>query len=148
MTFANPFVVAKYADGFVRGLEILIVLGIGYSLVDATIYFFSDASRAEMLPFVEVRTDKKPIVLEDIVAANLFGRADTTVTNVSDTDAQAPESHLELTLQGVFRANDPQRSTAIVAEKNKPGQLYGIGDTIYANTTLTRVADDRIVLRQ
>ena len=60
----------------------------------------------------------------------------------------APETHLRLTLEGVFQAEVPEESAAIVAEQGRPGELYLVGGKLPGNAMLTEVHADRIVLRR
>jgi hypothetical protein len=60
----------------------------------------------------------------NVASLNLFGVAEAEdAPRVID----APQTSLNLELQGVFTAADPDESTAIVAERNKAGELYQIG---------------------
>lgn len=76
---------------------------------------------------------------------NLFGRLQTSeAPEVVD----APETKLNLELQGVFTADNENNSTAIVAEKNKPGALFHIGDRLPGNAILAAVYDDHILIKR
>ncbi|MFT4712941.1 MAG: general secretion pathway protein C, partial [Candidatus Azotimanducaceae bacterium] len=60
----------------------------------------------------------------------------------------APETKLNLELQGVFNADVAEDSTAIVAELNKNGELYRIGDRLPGNAILDSVFADHILIRR
>lgn len=87
------------------------------------------------------RTSSSP----NIASLNLFG-------TINDTDIsaalEATETKLSLELKGVFTANDKDQSTAIVAEKNKAGELFHIGDKLPGNAILTAVFDDHILMKR
>jgi len=81
----------------------------------------------------------------DLSSLNLFGRVQETATpKVVD----APETKLNLELQGVFTSKNEKTSTAIVAEKNKAGELFQIGDRLPGNAVLSAVYDDHILIRR
>jgi general secretion pathway protein C len=82
----------------------------------------------------------------DIVAHNLFGEAKAGGTAPAAYDA--PATHLRLNLEGVFQADSPQDSAAIVAEQGRPGELFLVGGKLPGNAVLTEVHADRIVLRR
>lgn len=81
----------------------------------------------------------------NVASLNLFGVAEAEdAPRVID----APQTSLNLELQGVFTAADPDESTAIVAERNKAGELYQIGDRLPGNATLDAVFDDHILIKR
>jgi general secretion pathway protein C len=112
-----------------------------------------------VLFFIETMT--RPVIILDSTTANssaiiqptfkvssleLFGRLE-----VSDTLPQAieaPETKLNLELQGIFIAQDVKLSTAIVAQKNKTGELFVIGDNLPGNATLAAVFEDHVLIRR
>ncbi len=88
------------------------------------------------------RPDKPTVNLESL---NLFGTVRKTATpSVID----APATRLNLELQGVFLSDDKASSTAIVAEKNKTGELFHIGDRLPGNAVLAAVLEDHILIRR
>jgi general secretion pathway protein C len=93
------------------------------------------------------RTSGKPALsIADIAALNLFGHAKPTGDAPPAFDA--PETRLRLTLEGVFQAERPEESAAIVSEQGKPGELFLVGGKMPGNAVLTEVHADRIVLRR
>ena len=81
----------------------------------------------------------------DIGAMSLFGQIEAGPVK---TLVDAPETKLNLELQGVFIANDAAASTAIVAEGAKDGKLYDIGKSLPGNAVLEGVFHDHILLRR
>lgn len=75
---------------------------------------------------------------------NLFGKPQTAAPAAKD----APETNLNLELQGVFTAADAKASTAIIAEHNKTGKLYQIGDHLPGNAVLKAVFVDHILIER
>ena len=60
----------------------------------------------------------------------------------------APATKLNLELQGVFISDVDTLSTAIIAEKNKSGELYQIGDRLPGNATLAAVHHEHVLIRR
>ena len=60
----------------------------------------------------------------------------------------APETRLNLELQGVFIASEERNSTAIICEKNQNGELYRINDLLPGNATLAAVHTDHVLIRR
>lgn len=79
----------------------------------------------------------------------LFGpfRA-AAVERQAEQPTDAPETRLRLELLGVFQTADPDKATAIIAEKGKDGELYHVGDSIPGNAKLEEVYPDRVILRR
>lgn len=84
----------------------------------------------------------------EIAALHLFGEASDTPAESLAGNYTAPETRLQLELLGVFQSEAGDTSAAIVAERNKPGILYQVGDKMPGNAVLTEVFVDRIVLRR
>ena len=76
----------------------------------------------------------------------LFGQMQDAGTVPEGIDA--PKTKLNLELQGIFISEDERRSTAIVAEKGKTGELFEIGDRLPGNATLAAVHEDHVLLRR
>jgi general secretion pathway protein C len=81
-----------------------------------------------------------------IDALNLFGNV--AQSNVANIVTDAPETRLNLELQGVFIASAATDSSAIVAERNKTGELFRIGDRLPGNAILDAVFNDHILLKR
>lgn len=135
-------------DRMIMPLKILLALLLAWVLADG-VWFFLGGAETD----VSVAADDAPIAARrgqpvasagDIAAMNLFGRADSTEVAALD----APETRLQLELQGVFLGNADGTSSAIVAERNRDGRLFFIGDRMPGNAELLRVLEDRIVLRR
>jgi general secretion pathway protein C len=139
----------QLADRLVEPTKILIIVGIAYSLATAGWYFVSGPAPA---PLTDAKAatgrsaGKATLSVADIIARSLFGKANAA----GDTPVvyDAPETRLRLTLEGVFQAETPEESAAIIAEQGKPGELFLVGGKMPGNATLTEVHADRIVLRR
>jgi general secretion pathway protein C len=139
--------VHSLANRLVEPSKILIIIGIAYTLAMTGWYFVSG-------PAPLVLSDDKPkaghigkppLSVAEIAARNLFGQARAVAAPAA---FDAPETRLRLTLEGIFQAEQPDESAAIVAEPNKPGELFLVGGKLPGNVTLAEVHADRIVLRR
>jgi general secretion pathway protein C len=81
-----------------------------------------------------------------IETLSLFGSLEQS--GVAEMVTNAPETRLNLELQGVFIASAAADSTAIVAERNKSGELFHIGDRLPGNAVLDAVFNDHILLKR
>jgi general secretion pathway protein C len=81
-----------------------------------------------------------------VSSLELFGRLE--VADKLPQALDAPETKLNLELQGIFIAQDAKLSTAIVAQKNKTGELFAIGDKLPGNATLAAVFEDHVLIRR
>lgn len=80
-----------------------------------------------------------------VAELDLFGRVDAEAPRPIVTDA--PETRLNLELQGIFASDDPNDSAAIIGQKNT-SELYQIGDSISGDATLDSVHGDHILIRR
>lgn len=134
----------------VEPAKLLVIVGIAYTAASTGWYFLSipapaplDAARSS------ARAADRPaaVALEQILAANLFGRSDGATTATPST-YDAPATQLRLTLEGVFHAEDPKNSAAIIAEQGRAGELVHVGERVSGDVELVEVHADRVVLRR
>lgn len=76
----------------------------------------------------------------------LFGKLQEAASVPEVIDA--PETKLNLELQGVFIAEDSRESTAIIAQKGRTGELFEIGERLPGNATLAAVNQDHVLIRR
>ena len=139
--------VLSFANRLVEPAKILIIIGIAYTLAMTGWYFVSGPTPlalADDKPKAAHAGAKPALTVSEIAARNLFGQANDGNKPPQD----APETRLRLTLEGVFQADKPEESAAIIAEPNKPGELVIVGGKLPGNATLAEVHADRIVLRR
>ena len=137
------------ANRLVEPAKILIIIGIAYSLATAGWYVISGPTPAALSDAkspTQRSAGKASLSVADIIAHNLFGQAQ--LSGAAPATFDAPETRLRLTLEGVFKADKPEESAAIVSEQGKPGELFLVGGKMPGNAVLTEVHADRIVLRR
>ena len=136
------------ANRLVEPAKILIIIGIAFSLATAGWYVISGPTPAALTESkTTAKAAGKPALgVAEIAAHNLFGQSKDAGAAPAAFDA--PETRLRLTLEGVFQAETPHESAAIVSEQGKPGELFLVGSKLPGNVVLTEVHADRIVLRR
>ncbi|MEX1237922.1 MAG: type II secretion system protein N, partial [Pseudomonadales bacterium] len=128
-------------------VSVIAVILIGLSIANAVLFVIDNIDDSIALnvdgPVASLRQPGSDRV--NLSELKLFGvaEADDEVRVVN-----APQTNLNLELQGVFTAADPDDSTAIVAERNKTGELYQIGDRLPGNAILDAVFDDHILIKR
>lgn len=132
----------------------LIVLGMAYTLASTVLFVAAPPEAASVSPRNSVerlsRDDRPGADLDSIVGANLFGVAGAKPSEAAAEAARESlaETRLPLVLHGVFVAETPGDSTAILARKGRSEQLYHIGERVPGNATLDTVYIDHVLLRR
>lgn len=138
---------ATHARKLATAASIALVILMTLSIANAVLFFVENLSDAAIAP-EPVRVSSRPAARPtiDIAGLDLFGTVESVAVEQEVVDA--PETKLNLELQGVFTADDPEQSTAIVAERNKTGELFRIGDRLPGNAILDAVFNDHILIKR
>lgn len=83
-----------------------------------------------------------------LAAFHLFGRPPAGQAVSETVSERAPETNLQLRLEGVLMAGDREQSGAIVSGGSEPASWYRIGDTLPGNAELVEVESRRILIRR
>ncbi len=129
------------------GISVVLVIIMSLSVANTVLFVLENMNPPSVIPSSSPTTQSESSSRTFKVSnMELFGKAEerSTVQEVID----APETKLNLELQGVFIAEDESRSTAIVGTKQKAGELYEIGDKLPGNATLAAVFEDHVLLRR
>ena len=134
-------------------LKWLIVIGMAYTLATTTLFLAAPPEVASVEPRQTTAAGGGParaaVDLAGIVDANLFGLAQAKGAQAPvAASAATVETRLPLVLHGIFVAEKPEESTAIVARKGRSEELYHIGEMVPGNATLEAVHVDHVVLRR
>ena len=128
-------------------ISILLIVLMSLTVANTVLFFMETMTTPGIVP------DSKPTATRTITKPTfkvsnleLFGRLEEA--DVVPQAIDAPETKLNLELQGIFIAEDAKFSTAIVAEKNKAGELFSIGDRLPGNATLAAVFGDHVLIRR
>lgn len=124
----------------------LLVVLMMMAVVDTTVFVLDNLDPMPVpQPANLAKPSSRPKINVDIQQLNLFGRAEVTS---SAKTVDAPQTKLNLELLGVFTSDDPSNSAAVVAQKNKDGELFSIGDRLPGNAILDSVHDDHILIKR
>lgn len=131
----------------------LMVIGIAYTLAMGVLYFISDPASATTvkrpnLPESNAGQLKRPFNVAQVTSKNLFGKLEAQAEGTTTSQEKVEKTRLPLELHGVFVADEPEESAAIVAQKNKPGKLYAIGEKVPGNAELREVYATHVILRR
>ncbi len=94
---------------------------------------------------------KTSVDINEMMGWHLFGKYQASPApkrKAPEKPKVAPVTRLKIELVGVFMAEDPADSTAVISEKGSAGKLYRISDAIPGNARLEAVYADRVVLRR
>lgn len=131
-------------------LKWLLVVGIAYTLAMTIWVFFATPITPAGTNVLQVsQTDnKRPSAnVNWILNKNLFGKEGEAPIYAESTET-AIQTRLPLELQSVFVSPDESRSSAIVAQRGKPGRVYRIGENLPGNAKLVQIEHDQIYLRR
>ena len=129
-------------------VPLVLVCWLAYLSVEQ-FYFFADneqlISDLETSQPARATNNQAPPIKLSQAALNLFGESGKAP--VKEVVA-APETRLNLELQGVFTNNNPDLSSAIIAERGKNGELFAIGDRVPGNALLHAVEQDHVLIKR
>ncbi len=129
----------------------IVIGGIAFTLANTVLFFLAppagDTEQAGPQPAIKAPDRRPTVSINAILSRNLFGEADASGAEV-DSGLPAVETRLPLELLGVFVAEEPEASAAIVAQKGKGGETYLVGATLPGNAKLIEVHPEHIVLRR
>jgi len=86
--------------------------------------------------------------LQPMAAHDMFGRPTNQQPVAEVVKRSAPETRLNLSLEGVMVAQRPEDSGAIVAGSNGVTEHYRVGDTLPGNAQLAEVEPNRVLIRR
>ena len=127
--------------------SVLLIVLMSLTIANTALFFMETVNSPDIIP------DSAPAGTSVITqpsfkvsSLELFGRLES-VDIVAQT-IDAPETKLNLELQGIFITEDAKFSTAIVAKKGKIGELFAIGDKLPGNAILAAVLEDHVLIRR
>ena len=127
--------------------SILLIVLMSLTVARTVLFFIETMTRSVII--LDSTTASSSAITQPtfkVSSLELFGRLEVADTLPQALDA--PETKLNLELQGIFIAQDAKLSTAIVAQKNKTGELFAIGDKLPGNATLAAVFEDHVLIRR
>lgn len=82
-----------------------------------------------------------------IAASHLFGIY-TASAPISASVENAPDTHLNLTLMGIFAGTTARESRALIAQQGGAEEPHAIGDDVARGVTLQAIFPDRVILQR
>ena len=143
----------KIAAAAVEPVRGLLVIGMAYTLATTALFLLSPQQSApaqsEPTPKSNAEAAGPGPDLQAILNAHLFGKAGNKAKAVEEVREETTvETRLPLVLHGVFVAKNPANSTAIVAQRGRSSEVYGVGERMPGNATLEAVHRSHIVLKR
>ena len=77
---------------------------------------------------------------------HLFGVPTAGTEKVTPAKAHAPETRLNLELNGIYRDDLPDNSRAIISEKGKQQEHYKVGEKLPGNAVLDEIHEEYVLL--
>lgn len=136
----------SHSRKFAMGISVLLIVLMSLSVANTVLFVMETMNPPGATPIRAVNSLATAAPTYKVSNLELFGKTEEAGTVPEAIDA--PETKLNLELQGVFIAEDAKYSTAIVAEKNKSGELFQIGDRLPGNATLAAVFMDHVLIRR
>ena len=127
-------------------ISIILIILISLSVADSVLTILEAASPPTTNPKTSMPNQPINETIYKVSDLELFGKLKELRSFSQEVDA--PTTKLNLELQGVFIAENAERSTAIVSERNKSGELFEIGERLPGNAILSAVFVDHILIRR
>jgi len=128
-------------------ISILLIVLMSLTVANTVLFFMETMNSPDIIPD---STPVSPNVIAQptfkVSGLELFGKLESV--KIAPQTVDAPETKLNLELQGIFITEDAKFSTAIVARKNKVGELFAIGDRLPGNAILAAVYEDHVLIRR
>jgi general secretion pathway protein C len=86
--------------------------------------------------------------LAAIKKSHLFGETDPTTPGYRQEHANAPETHLQLTLDGILAWNGSNLSRALIKGAKHKEKTYAVGDKVAGGAKISAIKPDRVVLQR
>ena len=123
----------------------LVTILISSSITNTVLLIIETSNPPHALSLEEENKDLTVLKSGNLASSlKLFGGA--TKSNQATNDLSSPETSLNLELQGIFVAEKATRSSAIIGENQKKGQLFLIGDNIFGKGKILAINDDYVLI--
>lgn len=81
----------------------------------------------------------------ELAQREFFGEVVVEETEAPETVVDAPETSLNLSLQAVMATGDGE-GFAVIGERSGTGQVFGLGDDLFGQASLSAVYGDRVII--
>jgi general secretion pathway protein C len=79
---------------------------------------------------------------------NLFGEYQPEAVEAAPVIEAAPETRLNLVLQGVFASDNPENGSAVISKKGGSGDFFTTGKDVFGQAILRQVFSNRVILER
>ena len=126
--------------------HVLVIGGLAATVARAIWSFALGPEPAQIVESTRTEAPPTPDTMnvEQVIALNLFGTPQTGAGGF-DVDA-TPDTELDLRLLGIFHANQPESSVAIIGARGDLGEAYAVGDPIFGNARLKEIHKDVVLI--
>lgn len=98
---------------------------------------------------IPAKVDPDRQLIGQLPGWHLMGEAQKNTAPVTTSvPADAPDTHLRLTLRGALASDDPVNARAIIADPKGKDEQYSIGDALPGNAELSEIYPDRVILKR
>ena len=123
----------------------LVTVLISLSITNTVLLIIETSNPPHALSLEEENKDLTVLKSGNLASSlKLFGGA--TKSNQATNDLSSPETSLNLELQGIFVAEKATRSSTIIGENQKKGQLFLIGDNIFGKGKILAINKDYVLI--
>ena len=123
----------------------LVTIVISLSITDTVLLIIETRNPPQALSLKEENKGLTVLKSGNLASSlELFGG--TTKSNQTINDLNSPETSLNLELQGIFIAEKAKRSSAIIGENKKKGQLFLIGDNIFGKGKIIAINEGYVLI--
>ncbi len=132
------------------GLNVVLITLIAWQLAGLTWQLLpatKDTAAGKAAPVAAPgRQKSERVSMANVVLLHLLGESTKAPEKKSTGPIKAPDTHLRLTLHGVFASDNPELSLAIISESKGKDKTYRQGDTLSGGVLLHEIYPDRVIL--
>ena len=141
--FEHPLKIKKAHILIVTWAVVTIIISLSITSTVLLIIETSNPPRA-----LSLEGDSKDLIVlkSGNLASSLELFGETAKLNQTSNDLNSPETSLNLELQGIFIAEEAQRSSVIIGEGKKKGQLFLIGDDIFGKGKIIAINEAYVLI--
>jgi len=131
-------------------INILLVVWVAWLLSTATWTLVGPSKSAETLPVetavLTANRNQYAVLVSTMPGWHLMGETNALTPVKSTVPTDAPDTRLNLILNGVLAAEIKENARALIAEPNSRTKHYAIGDTLPGKAELREIHADRVIL--
>ena len=120
---------------------------VSLSLTNTVLLIFETANLPNALK-LEEETQELTVLKSKKLASSIELFGETVESSQILNQVNSPETSLNLELQGIFIAEDPRKSTAIIGENQKKGKLFLVGDNIFNKGKIISISEGYVLINR